>query len=406
MSPFRQRLQQAFPLVTTLALQAMVTVAIMAVPVIAPVVAGALGISPTYAGVYVGLVYAGAIVGSLGAGSTVRSYGAIRVSQAGLLINTLGLLLTLTGWLPAVAVGALVLGLGYAPITPASSHLLARTTPAQWMSVVFSLKQTGVPLGGAIAGAVVPALALGLGWRGALLALACCNIACIAAAQPLRAELDADRTGTGGLSLGQLFAPLGFLRTQPTLMKMAGCAFIFSAAQLSLTTYTVTYLTGSLGYGLVAAGLVHTVAQGGGVAGRVVWGFVADRWLNAPVMLAILSGLMCLASAATALLQPGMSTLLVCAVLLVFGASAVGWNGVFLAEIARQAPPGMAAVATGGTLAITFLGSVIGPPLFGALSAAAGGNYRAGFAAVVPLAAFSTWALLRLHRSTRGVQIA
>jgi NADH dehydrogenase/NADH:ubiquinone oxidoreductase subunit G len=50
------------------------------------------------------------------------------------------------------------------------------------------------------------------------------------------------------------------------------------------------------------------------------------------------------------------------------GASAIGWNGVFLAEIARLAPAGQASVATGGTLCITFLGVVLGPPLFGVLA--------------------------------------
>ena len=78
--------------------------------------------------------------------------------------------------------------------------------------------------------------------------------------------------------------------------------------------------------------------------------------------------------------------MLVFAVLFVFGACAVGWNGVYLAEVARQAPPGMAGLATGGTLVFTFLGVVLGPPLFGALSGAFG-SYRAGFAVLaVPLA--------------------
>ncbi|MES2186698.1 MAG: MFS transporter [Pseudomonadota bacterium] len=404
MPAIRFSLKQSFPLVATLALQAMVTIAIMAVPVIAPVVAAAFGISTAYAGLYVGLVYAGAIAGSLAAGGTVRGYGAIRISQVGLLLSTAGLLLTVTGWLPAVVLGALVLGLGYALITPASSHLLARTTPAQWMSLVFSLKQTGVPLGGAIAGAVVPALALGLGWRGALLALAVCNLLCIAAAQPLRRELDSDRTG-GGFSLGKLYEPLLFLRSQPALARLTACVFIFSVVQLSLTTYLVTYLTGSLGYGLVAAGLVHTVSQSGGMVGRVLWGFVADRWLDAPTMLAILAAVMCVASLATALLAPWLPVWAVCAVLLVYGATAVGWNGVFLAEVARQAPPGMAAMATGGTLAVTFLGSVIGPPLFGALSAWYG-SYRAGFGALVPLTALCFWGLMRIRRSERRLQPA
>src|SRR5690625_7449878 len=47
-----------------------------------------------------------------------------------------------------------------------------------------------------------------------------------------------------------------------------------------------------------------------------------------------------------------------------FGATAIGWNGVYLAEVARLAPAGQAGLMTGGTLFFTYLGVVIGPPFF------------------------------------------
>jgi MFS family permease len=152
-------------------------------------------------------------------------------------------------------------------------------------------------------------------------------------------------------------------------------------AQLSLTTYLVTYLTGSLSYGLVAAGAMLSISQVGAVVGRVLWGWVADRVFGARRMLALLATLMAASSVATALLHAQLPAVLVVVVLFVFGASAVGWNGVYLAEVARRAPPGMAGLATGGTLAVTFFGVVLGPPLFGALSGLFG-SYRAGFAAL------------------------
>ena len=55
--------------------------------------------------------------------------------------------------------------------------------------------------------------------------------------------------------------------------------------------------------------------------------------------------------------------------------------------MARQAPPGMASLATGGTLAITFLGNVLGPAAFGALAQSAG-NFRLSYAVLaVPILA-------------------
>jgi MFS family permease len=358
------------PLFITLAIQALVSMAVLTPAVMAPVLAQALGVSATY----------------LAAGAAVARFGAIRVSQAGLLLCAAGLVLCAIPSVWAFAIGGLLVGLGYGPITPASSWLLAQTTPPHRMSLVFSIKQTGVPVGGMLAGALVPTMILLAGWQGALVAVAAANIVCALVSQPLRADLDADREPGKPLKFGNLAQPIRVVLSQRALATLAACSFVFSTAQLVLTGYLVTYLSQVLAYGLVTAGLALSVAQIGGIGGRIVWGYIADRGLGANRTLAILAFIMAASSLATAALHVGMPTLLVFAILFVFGASATGWNGVYLAEVARRAPPGMAGIATGGTLAITFLGVVLGPPVFGALTAAFG-NMRIGYAALaVPVA--------------------
>lgn len=369
------------PLAVTLAIQAMVAMALLTLPVMAPVVGQALEVSSAYVGLYVAVVYAGAMLASLAAGAAVARYGAIRVSQAGLLLCALGLALCAVSSVPVIALGALLIGLGYGPVTPASSHLLARTTTPGNMSLVFSLKQTGVPLGGVLAGVIVPGLMLLTNWQAALLLVALLCVLCAALAQPLRQAMDSDRDPQRSLLLGNLAQPIRLVMGQPALATLAVCSFFFSATQLSLVTYLVTYLYDSLAYGLVAAGFALSVSQTAGIAGRVFWGYVADRFLGARHMLVALGALMALCGVATALLNPAMPTLLVWGILALFGASAIGWNGVYLAEVARQAPKGQASMATGGTLAFTFFGVVLGPPLFGALSGLFD-SYRAGYAAL------------------------
>ncbi len=383
------------PLTVTLSIQALVSVAALTLPVLAPAVAPALGVSPALVGVYIAILYVGATLSTLGGGSVVVRYGAIRVSQAGMVLATAGLVLCTVTWLPAVAAGAFLIGLGYGPMTPASSHLLARTTPPERMSLVFSVKQTGVPLGGVIAGAVAPGLALWLGWQAALWAVAVANLALTFAAQPLRAELDADRNPAAPLALSNLARTLGLVIRHPVLRLLAACSFVFSLTQNSLSGYLVTYLEDAMAYGLVAAGVALSLAQLGGVIGRITWGWIADRWMGAQRMLAGLALLMSASAAATAMLQPWMPAALVTLVLVVFGASAVGWNGVYLAEVARQAPPGQASLATGGTLAFTFFGVVVGPPIFGAVSAWTG-TYRTGFWGLALLTGLCAVVLLRV----------
>lgn len=385
------------PLAVTLLIQAMVSMALLVLPVMAPVVAQALGVSTVYTGLYIAVVYAGAITASLAAGTAVARFGAIRVSQAGLVLCAAGLALCAVPSMLTIALGAFLIGLGYGPITPASSHLLALTTPAHRMSLVFSVKQTGVPLGGVLAGAVVPSLLLLTGWQGALLVAAAANLLCAVAAQPMRQALDADRNASLPLALGNLAQPVRLVLSHPALTMLAGCSFVFSSVQLSLTGYLVVYLHQTLAYGLVAAGLALSLSQLGGVAGRILWGWVADRWLGARSMLMLLAGGMIASTLATALLQPTMPVALVLGILVVFGASAIGWNGVYLAEVARQAPPGKASIATGGTLAFTFFGVVLGPPVFGGISGLFD-SYRAGYTALAIPLVLCALALVRAQR--------
>jgi len=229
----------------------------------------------------------------------------------------------------------------------------------------------------------------------AVVALVC--VLCALLAQPLRHEMDADRDLHHPVHIGSLVRPVRLVLAHRSLSTMAACSFMFSMVQMSLTTYLVTYLHQELAFGLVAAGLALSAAQMGGIGGRITWGYVADRWLGASRTLMLLSVLMVSAALVTASLPAAAPRALLVPVLVVFGASAIGWNGVYLAEVARRAPPGQASLATGGTLAFTFLGVVIGPPVFGLL-ATVFGTYRAGFFALMGVASLCGLLLLRLRR--------
>lgn len=385
-------------LIATLAVQSLAAMALLTLPVVAPAVALSLGISAAYAGLYVAIVYVGAMTASLMAGALVRRFGAIRASQVALVFCAAGLFLCAVPSLACMVLGALLIGLGYGPITPASSHLLARTTPAHRMSVVFSLKQTGVPLGGLLAGLIVPGLAGWTSWQAAFVIVGISCLLCAFAVQPLYPGLDSDRDPGQRLSFGTgLAGPLRLVFNHRSLTVLAAVSFLFSIVQLSLTTYLVTFLHEDLGMGLIKAGVLLAVAQAAGVGGRLLWGYVSDRFLGATRTLIVLTLMIGVCAVMAPILQYIDLDAVTVVLLLVFGASAVGWNGVYLAEVARQAPQGMASMATGGTLSMTFLGVVIGPPIFG-LIAGVTGSYGLAYASLLVPAGLCLW-LLWQHRT-------
>lgn len=376
--------------------QAASSAAVIGPTVAAPVLLSQLSLSAAAVGMFVALVYLGAMVATQLGAHVVRRLGPIRSSQLCLLVSAVGLLLMCAPQLPVVACGAWIIGLGYGPITPASSQMLSRTTQPRHFALVFSIKQTGVPLGGVLAGMVVPPLVLLGGAKAALVGVAALCVLAALSAAPLAGELDRDREthSQPWPRLAQLLAPMVFVARHPVLRSVALMSFIFSMVQVSLTSYMVSLLTSDLRWTLAAAGATLAVSQITGAVARIVWGFVSDRWLGPQRMLMVLAVGMIACALITSLLSPSSSAALVSLLLAVFGATAVGWNGVYLATVARLVPAAEAGTATAGTLFFTFFGVVLGPAVFGWLAMALGGLTSAFAYMVLPLA-FSLFILAR-----------
>ena len=390
----------AVALASTLAIQVYTSLAGTAVAVLAPEIAADLGVPARWVGGFVGLVYLGAMMASFVSGAWIARLGAIRVSQtcvALCAVGIAGVAVSGAGALPLIVLAAVTLGLGYGPITPASSHVLARTTPASRMNLVFSIKQTGVPAGAALAGAALPAFALAAGWRVAFVAVAVLGIVVIAAAQPIRAALDTGRSADAPVALGHALSRVRRVMRDPRLAPLAWISWAYAATQVSLTSFLVVHLTGTLGWSLIAAGLALSVATAGGVAGRIVWGIVADR-TRAPYAVLGTIGLVSAACAVLmALAPPAWPANAIFRVVALFGGTAIGWNGVQLAEVARHSPEGEAGAVTGATGVVTFSGVVAGPPLFGALAALTGST-QSGFVALAALSAAAAIAFAIIPR--------
>jgi predicted MFS family arabinose efflux permease len=124
---------------------------------------------------------------------------------------------------------------------------------------------------------------------------------------------------------------------------------------------------------------------------------VADRFIAPWRLLSLLGFVMAGATVAVGLFTPAWPYAALVLVALVHGATAIGWNGIYLSEVARLAPPGTAGAATGGALAITFLGIVTGPPLFSFIVAMSG-SYRPAFFATATLALLGGLACLLAGR--------
>jgi MFS family permease len=376
----------------TLAVQSLTAMALAVPAVLAPVAAGDFGVAPTAVGRWVGFSYMVAMFAGLAGGTIVGRYGPARILQIAVLGVALGLAIGAGAHLALLLLCGALLGAAHGLVNPASSAILAVASPPRIRSMVFSIKQTGVPLGGAVAGVLVPGLLLWTSWQAAVLALAIGASGLLALVAPYRRVYDATRRPER-LHILAFAAPVAEVWSNRPIRELGVVSAVYSAIQISFITYLVSYLKLELGYSLVAAGLVFSAAQVSGAVGRVLWGAVADHVFRPRSVLAALGLVMALCGLAVASFTAAWPAAAVLTVCLLYGATAVGWNGVFLAEVARLAPEGRVAFLTGGTQFFTFAGVLIGPPLLGA-TVSLTGSYGAGFVATAVLPLFAVVVML------------
>ncbi len=381
-------------LIITLAVQVQASLVVFTPPILAPVAQHDVGVSAAAVGLVMALIYVSSVPAALVSGKVIGRLGAIRVSQLCILFSSAGMALMAIPNPWVIAAGALIIGIGYGAVTPASSTVLADKAPLGMRSLIFSIKQTGVPIGGAIAGALVPFLIISIGWQYAAISIALIGVAVIAAAQPIQRGIDSSQPHRHVASGTGLLEPLRMVFSHARLRELAISSFAFSGMQMCLGSYLVVLLIERAALTVAVAGGALSVAMIAGIFGRLFWGVLADYGFSARSVLGLLGLLMATGAMLMTLIDNTWTLGFIYLVCFLFGASAVGWNGVYLAEVAHIAPPGRAGSATGASLAMTYSGVVILPSLFWLVHALTD-SYAPGFMLVGLLALWRGVVFLR-----------
>lgn len=379
----------------TFATQAVVTMSNSTLPTIAPKLAEALGVEAALIGYQVSILFGGAVIGTLFGGSYTRRYGACRTMQVSLALSAAGLLLMIVPSVPAIVAGSLIAGYGQGILNSATAHLLVKHTQPSRRNLLFSIKQSGVPFGGMLVALSAPTIALTLGWQWAVVFTSALILVLLALLQPARGAWDADRDRHADMSQ-QKFGGVPLVLSEPALRWVSFAGLLFAGMQRCLITFAVVYLVADKGYSLVDAGVMLSMLHVGGIAGRLAWGWVADRYSSTAVLLTV-AVISVIDTFALMALDASWPRLAVYALFFVFGSAALGWNGVLHAETARLSPPGLAGVVAGGSTFFIFGGVLIGPSVFAAVYGVTG-SYSGTFI-LLALAAAAGGALVVVARA-------
>lgn len=367
-------------------LQALVALALFAPGVLAP----KLGIGERDISLFTTSAFVVGVATSLVGGMLAAWLGSLAVAALCALAVGAAMATVMQGSAVALVIAGAMLGLAFGPETPASSALLARLARPEQRPLIFSIRQTGNQLGAMLGSLTLPAIAV-LAPDAGFAAIALLAVLACVAFLAMRSRYDTGGHGSpASISLQQSWS---LLRQVPALSLLALVSMPFSAMQLALNAYFVILAVDRLALPHVTAGVLLAIAQAGGLIGRLLWGAVATRFVPARALVAGLGFAMSACAAAVAVAAPSWPLAALAMLALAFGLTASGWNGVFLAEVARLSPEGRVPEATGAVLTASYAGLLLSPLLLAGIAQAA--SIQQGYAVLAAVTLLATLALWR-----------
>ncbi|MBI3824541.1 MAG: MFS transporter [Candidatus Rokubacteria bacterium] len=373
----------------------------LGIPAIASLIRADLGLTLTQAGSFLSAYYIGPIVMSVPAGTLADTWGVARTLILGQVVIAGGLLAaSAAGSYPMVIALLIVAGLGYGMLNPTSTKAAMGWFPPRQRATVVGIKQIGLPAGGVIGAALLPALALAVGWRLAVAASAALILVMIVASVILYRDPPGEILARPPGAKSPLRTVLAM--RDPWLVGLA--SLVFAAMQTVWMAFLVLYLEAVVGLPLLVASAYLALAQLAGAMGRIVFGLLSDRVFagdrRLPLLIAGAGSTLC--SIAMAFTGPGASAAWLVPLVFVFGLVGIGWNGVHHTLMAELAGPAAAGTAVGLGLALSSIGVTAGPPLFGRSVELMGGLYRPAWLGLAGVMVLAMLVLLAI-RERRGM---
>lgn len=310
-------------------------------------------------------MYAAAIVGSVATSMLLARFSIRFIQLAALLATGAGYALfaqvgTAPFALATAILGIVLMGLAYGVIVPSGSIALAQCYSQKMQPLVVSVRQTGVPAGTAIVALTAPAAAYAYGWE-AMTPIVWCFLVLTAlfsvrGLKPFKTKTARPPGRVHLLSAWQVAL------SAPATRRLALVAGAYGINQAALTTYLVTSLVWFHDMSVSRAAGFLAVATVAGATARIVFGVTSVRFGRADLHLGLL-GL--LSGAAWLLLlwpTPSFFQIFIGSALL--GISAMGWNGILLAQIGLAAPKGKTAEAISSGTSFAYLGVLVAPLIY------------------------------------------
>lgn len=332
-----------------------------------PFLQSAFQLNQTQAALSVSAVNAGQVMSMLLMGWLIDKYG--ERSVVGITMLAMGATAVIASLAPnyyILLACFVLLGASYASVQPGGTKAMVKWFAPAQRGMATGIRQAGLPLGTAVAAMTLPVLASQQGWQSAILIQGLVGMAggLVFVFFYRRADSETSQVVTAPPNPFQLIREVSAYKALWPVM-LAGVAMV--TFQFTFATHILTFLTQRFGMSVVAAGLLYSVSQWVGIAGRIGLAWISDHfWPNRRMRSLVVTMLICvILTVCIAALPAGTPNWILVALFIVVGIFGVGWYPLYLLQVAEMAPKTAVASTISFSMTMNMVAISIVPPLFG-----------------------------------------
>jgi MFS family permease len=367
------------------------------IPAALPALRAELGVDLVAAGWIVSIFAVIAALGGILVGGIADRFGHMKVAITGLIIaataNAMGALATST---ELVLLGRVAEGFGFIVTTVALPPIVVAQCNQRDLGVALGIWGAYMPAGMGLMLFASPPILEAVGWRGLWLVCAVLIGLCAVSLMILlnnNGERSAPRNAKSAITARQV----GTVLTSAGPLLLAVCFGAYAAQFISVTAFLPTLLIDQAGLSLTAAATAGAVVIIANVSGNLASGWILQRHVSRPGLIAI--GFVLMAVCSLGVFTPWMSVELRFAAAILFSALGGLIPGTLMSSVPMHAPQAaLVGTVMGLMLQGSGIGQVLGPPILAEIVTGFGGwGYAPLFtvcAALIGIAATAGLAVL------------
>lgn len=356
----------------------------------------------TESGLLVSVVNVGPLFCMLFVGRLLDQYNEkILISISSFLLGSLLLLTNIVSGFNGLLFVLLLIGMFYSVSQPGGSKVILKWFRKENRGLAMGIRQAGIPIGGALAGVLIPFLTVQYNMTYAINSIACiCIIGGLLFFMFYKEPYVQEEARKGHNNIS-FWMELKVVICKKELYPIYITGICMISLQMVLVGHFMKFLAGEQSITFIVAGTVFSVMFFSGMIGRIALAAISDVLYKGnrriPLFIAV-----CASIGLILLLVMNIHTIMsgvLYSVSALLGFFSIGWFSLFIAEVAELASEESVGITVGLALTLNQIAIIVAPVLFGYIVDEKG--YAYAWLCIVVLLSISAVSLYRKNKKIK-----